>query len=34
MNYGKIAHQMWCDHIFSQRNKTTKRAEGVEVGGI
>ena len=33
-NYGKITHYMCCDHIFSQRNKTTKIAEGVEVGGI
>ena len=23
---------MWCDHPFSQRNKTTKRAVKVEVG--
>ena len=24
---------MWCDHPFSPRNKTTKRAVKVEVGG-
>ena len=24
---------MWCNHPFSQRNKRTKRAVGVEVGG-
>ena len=23
---------MWCDHPFAQRNKTTERAEGLEVG--
>ena len=23
---------MWCDHPFSQRNKATKRAVGVEAG--
>ena len=26
-----IAHQMWRDHSFSQRNKTTEKAVGVEV---
>ena len=26
-----IAHQMWRDHSFSQRNKTTETAVGVEV---
>ena len=29
----KIAHQMWCDHPFSQRNKVTERTVGVGVGG-
>ena len=29
----KITHQMWCDHPFSRRNKTTKRAVRVEFGG-
>ena len=29
----KIAHQMWRDHPFSQRNRTTERTVGVEVGG-
>ena len=24
----KIAHQMWCDHPFSQRTKTTERRGG------
>ena len=24
---------MWRDHLFSQRNKTTKRAVGLQVGG-
>ena len=26
MSLSKIAHQMWRDHPFSQRNKATKRA--------
>ena len=26
-----IAHQMWRDHSFSQRNKTTEKAVGVEI---
>ena len=30
----KITHQKWCDHPFSQRNKTTKRAVGMKVGGV
>ena len=29
----KITHQKWRDHPLSQRNKTTKGAMGVEVGG-
>ena len=29
LSLSKIAHQMWCDHPFSQRNRTT----GVGVGG-
>ena len=24
---------MWCDHPFSQRNRTAERTVGVEVGG-
>ena len=24
---------MWCNHPLSQRNKTTKKAVGMEVGG-
>ena len=28
----KITHQLWHDYPFSQRNKTTKRAVGLEVG--
>ena len=30
LSLSKIAHQMWCDHPFSQRNKTTERTGGVE----
>ena len=30
---GKIAHQMWRDHPFSQRNMATERTFGVVVGG-
>ena len=26
-----IAHQMWRDHSFSQRSKTTEKAVGVEI---
>ena len=26
-------HQMWCYHPFMQRNKTAKRAVGMEFGG-
>ena len=29
----KIAHQMWRDHPFSQRNMATERTVGVGVGG-
>ena len=29
----KIAHKMWHDHPFSQRNKTTERAMEVGIGG-
>ena len=29
----KIAHQLWTDNTFSQRDKTTERTVGVEVGG-
>ena len=28
----KMAHQMWGDHPFSQRNKTTEREVGMRVG--
>ena len=31
ISLSKIAHQMWRDHLFGQRNKTTERA--VSVGG-
>ena len=33
ISLSKIAHQMCCDHPFSQRNKITELAVGVEVGG-
>ena len=33
LSFRKIAHQMWHDHPFSQRNRTTERTVGVEVGG-
>ena len=29
LSLSKIAHQMWCDHSFSQRNMTTERTVGV-----
>ena len=29
----KIAHQLWCNHPFGQRNKATERAVRVGVGG-
>ena len=32
MILSKIAHQMWRDHPFSQRNKATEWAVGVGVG--
>ena len=32
ISLSKIVHQMWYDHPFSLRNKTTERAVGVEVG--
>ena len=33
LSLSKIAHQMWRDHPFSQRNITTEGAVGVGVGG-
>ena len=39
LSLSKIAHKMWCDHPFSQRNRTTERTVGLgfesdrEVGG-
>ena len=33
LSLSKIAHQMWHDHPFSQRNRTTERSVGVRVGG-
>ena len=33
MVLSEIAHQLWHNHPFSQRNKTTEWAVGVEVGG-
>ena len=33
ISLNKIAHQMWHDCTFSQRNKTTERAVIVGVGG-
>ena len=33
ISLSKIAHQMWRDHPFSQRNKTTEWADGVVTGG-
>ena len=32
VSLSKIICQMWRDHPFSQRNKATERAVGVEVG--
>ena len=32
MFLSKMAHQMWGDHPFSQRNKTTEREVGMRVG--
>ena len=33
LSLGKTAHQMWCDHSFSQKIMTTERATGLGVGG-
>ena len=33
ISLSKIAHQMWREHPFSQRNMTTEWAVGVGVGG-
>ena len=33
ISLSKIAHQMWLDHPFSQRKKTTESVVGVGVGG-
>ena len=33
LSLSKIAHQMWHDHPFSQRNRITERTLGVKVGG-
>ena len=33
ISLSKLKYQMWCDNPFSQRNKTIKRAVGIEVGG-
>ena len=33
ISVSKTAHQMCCDHPFSQRSKTTELAVGVEGGG-
>ena len=32
LSLSKIAHYMWCDHPFNQRNRTTERTVGVGVG--
>ena len=32
ISLSKIVHQMWHDHPFSQRNKTTERAVGEGLG--
>ena len=32
ISVSKIVHQMWCDHPFSQGNKTTKRVVWVGIG--
>ena len=32
VSLSKIIYQMWRDHPFSQRNKATESAVGVEVG--
>ena len=33
LSLSKIAHQMWHDHPFNQRNMTSERAVGLGVGG-
>ena len=33
LSLGKIAHQKWSDHPFSQRNRATEKTVGVGVGG-
>ena len=33
LSLSKTAHQMWRDHPFSKRNRTTERTLGVEGGG-
>ena len=33
LSLSKIAHRMWYDHPFSQRNMTTEKTVGVGVGG-
>ena len=33
LSLNKIAHQIWCDHPFSQRNRTTERTVDVRIGG-
>ena len=33
LSLSKIAHRMWHDYPFSQRNMTTEKTVGVGVGG-
>ena len=33
LSSSKIAHQMWHDHPFGQRNMTAERAVGMRVAG-
>ena len=33
LSLNEVARQLWCDHPFSQRNRTTKRTVAVGVGG-
>ena len=33
LSLSKIAHQIWCDHPFSQRNKETERTMRLGVRG-
>ena len=33
ISLSKMAQQMWRDHPFSHRNKTTERAVGLGIGG-